>query len=80
MSKGYWIALYKKIENINNLGDYAKSATETIIKHGANHWFEVENMRYLKVTTFLEHLFGNFQVIKLRKNVIIHQNIRRPGI
>jgi uncharacterized protein (DUF1330 family) len=34
MSKGYWIALYKKIENINNLGDYAKSATETIIKHG----------------------------------------------
>ena len=34
MSKGYWIALYKKIENTNNLGDYAKKATETIIKHG----------------------------------------------
>ena len=34
MSKGYWIAMYKKIENTNNLGDYAKKATETIIKHG----------------------------------------------
>ncbi len=34
MSKGYWIALYKKIENTNNLADYAKKATETIIKHG----------------------------------------------
>ena len=34
MSKGYWIALYKKIENKNKIGDYAKKATETIIKHG----------------------------------------------
>ena len=28
MSKGYWIALYKKIEDTNNLGNYAKKATE----------------------------------------------------
>ena len=34
MSKGYWIALYKKIENTNSLGNYAKKATETIIKYG----------------------------------------------
>ena len=34
MSKGYWIALYKKIEDTGNLGNYAKKATETIIKHG----------------------------------------------
>jgi len=34
MNKGYWIALYKKIKNANNLRDYAKKATETIIKHG----------------------------------------------
>ncbi len=34
MSKGYWIALYKKIESTENLGDYAKRATETIISHG----------------------------------------------
>ena len=34
MSKGYWIALYKKIGDTNNLGDYAKKATDTIIKHG----------------------------------------------
>ncbi len=34
MSKGYWIALYKKIENTNSLGSYAKKATETIIEYG----------------------------------------------
>ena len=34
MNKGYWIALYKKIEDTSNLGNYAKKATETIIKHG----------------------------------------------
>lgn len=34
MSKGYWIALYQKIANAKNLEDYAKKATETIIKHG----------------------------------------------
>jgi uncharacterized protein (DUF1330 family) len=34
MNKGYWIALYKKIKNTTNLSDYAKKATETIIKHG----------------------------------------------
>ena len=34
MNKGYWIALYKKIEDTSNLGNYAKKATETIIRHG----------------------------------------------
>ena len=34
MSKGYWIALYKKIESTDNLGNYAKLATEAIKKHG----------------------------------------------
>jgi uncharacterized protein (DUF1330 family) len=34
MNKGYWVALYKKIESTDNLGNYAKKATETIIKNG----------------------------------------------
>ena len=34
MNKGYWIALYKKIEDASNLVNYAKKATETIIRHG----------------------------------------------
>ena len=32
--KGYWVALYKKIENKDNLGSYALKATETIKNYG----------------------------------------------
>ena len=36
MSKGYWIATYKKIENKDNLGNYAAKATATIKSYGGN--------------------------------------------
>ena len=32
--KGYWIALYNKIEDQNNLSKYAESATKAIYKYG----------------------------------------------
>ena len=32
--KGYWIAIYKKIESQENLGDYGKNATKAIVDHG----------------------------------------------
>ena len=32
--KGYWIAIYKKIENQDNLGNYGKLATAAIVAHG----------------------------------------------
>ena len=34
MPKGYWLSTYKKIENKDNLGNYAKKATETIKSYG----------------------------------------------
>jgi len=34
MPKGYWLAIYNKIENKDNLGNYAKKATETIKSYG----------------------------------------------
>ena len=34
MPKGYWLATYTKIENKDNLGNYAKKATETIKSYG----------------------------------------------
>jgi len=34
MPKGYWLATYKKIENKDNLGNYAAKATETIKSYG----------------------------------------------
>ena len=36
MSKGYWLATYKKIENKDNLGNYAQKATETIKSYGGH--------------------------------------------
>ena len=36
MAKGYWIALYKKIESKENLGNYASKATTTIKSYGGN--------------------------------------------
>ena len=36
MSKGYWLATYKKIENKDNLGNYAVKATNTIKSFGGN--------------------------------------------
>ena len=36
MTKAYWVATYKKIENKDNLGNYATKATETIKSHGGN--------------------------------------------
>ena len=36
MPKGYWVATYKKIENKENLGNYAAKATETIKRYGGN--------------------------------------------
>ena len=34
MSKGYWIALYKKIESMENLKSYAGKATPIILRYG----------------------------------------------
>ena len=34
MPKGYWLATYKKIASQDNLGNYAKKATETIKSYG----------------------------------------------
>jgi len=36
MTKAYWLATYKKIENKDNLGNYATKATETIKSFGGN--------------------------------------------
>ena len=36
MPKGYWLATYKKIENKDNLGNYAVKATIAIKSYGGN--------------------------------------------
>jgi len=36
MPKGYWLATYKKIENKDNLGNYAVKATIVIKSYGGN--------------------------------------------
>ena len=59
MNKGYWIALYKKIENTNNLSDYAKKATETIIKCGGKPLVRGGKYNILEGENFLYNLATN---------------------
>ena len=52
MSKGYWLATYKKIESKDNLGNYAAKATETIKSYGGNPLVRGGNINVLKETIF----------------------------
>ena len=66
MKKGYWISLYLKVENQENLKKYAEAVTLIIkrfwrsvpLVRGGNH------MKLLMGIILLEQLFGNFQAMK----------------
>ena len=59
-AKGYWIALYKKIENIDNLKNYAEKVTPIIknyggkplIRGGKNQCLEGDNFLRIVVWEF----------------------------
>ena len=42
--KGYWIALYKKINNSENLKKYGEIVTPIIRNFGGKLWLEVESI------------------------------------
>ena len=54
MSKGYWLATYKKIESNDNLGNYAAKATETIKSYGGKPLVEGVSIDVLKEAIFQE--------------------------
>ena len=47
--KGYWIAVYKDLENIENIKKYAEKATPAIKKYnGRKYLQEVENIEAIE--------------------------------
>jgi len=54
MKKGYWISLYSKIDNQDNLKKYAEVVTPIIKSFGGKPLVRVENMKILKEKIFLE--------------------------
>jgi uncharacterized protein (DUF1330 family) len=45
--KSYWISLYLKVENQDNLKKYAEVVTPIIKSFGECHLLEVENIKHL---------------------------------
>jgi len=62
--KSYWISLYLKVENQDNLKKYAEVVTPIIKASGECHLLEVENIKHLMEMILKEQLYGNFQVMK----------------
>ena len=60
MTKGYWLATYKKIENSDNLGDYAKKATMTIKSYGGKPLVRGGNYKCLEGNDFPRTVIWEF--------------------
>ena len=60
MSKGYWLATYKKIESKDNLGNYAAKATETIKSYGGKPLVRGGNYRCLEGSDFPRTVIWEF--------------------
>jgi|TARA_B100001964_G_scaffold175233_1_gene192980 uncharacterized protein (DUF1330 family) len=60
MSKGYWLATYKKIENKSNLGNYAAKATDAIKSYGGNPLVRGGKYKCLEGNDFLRTVIWEF--------------------
>jgi len=60
MPKGYWLATYKKIENRENLGNYAAKATETIKNYGGKPLVRGGNYKCLEGADFPRTVIWEF--------------------
>ena len=60
MSKGYWLATYKKIENKSNLGNYAVKATGAIKSYGGNPLVRGGKYKCLEGDDFLRTVIWEF--------------------
>ena len=60
MSKGYWLATYKKIESKDNLGNYAAKATAAIKSYGGNPLVRGGKYKRLEGNDFLRTVIWEF--------------------
>ena len=79
MKKGYWISLYTKVENQENLKKYAETVTPIIKSFGGIPLVRGGSHKTLMERILLELSCGNFQVMKGLLSVIILKNIKRDG-
>ena len=60
MSKGYWLATYKKIESKDNLGNYAAKATVAIKSYGGKPLVRGGKYRCLEGSDFPRTVIWEF--------------------
>lgn len=58
--KGYWIALYNKIEDQSNLTKYAEAATKAILEHGGSPIVRGGDYECLEGTNFPRTVIWEF--------------------
>ena len=68
MAKGYWIATYKKIENKDNLWNYAAKATETIKSYGGKPLVRGGKYRCLEGSDFPRTVIWEFPNYEAAEN------------
>jgi len=68
MAKGYWIALYKKIESKENLGNYASKATATIKSFGGSPLVRGGKYKCLEGNEFPRTVIWEFPSYEVAEN------------
>ena len=58
--KGYWVALYKKIDNTKNLKDYSAKVTPIIKSYGGKPLVRGGNYKCLEGTDFIRTVIWEF--------------------
>ena len=79
MKKVYWISLYIKIDNQENLKKYAETVTPIIKGFGGKPLVRGGKYETLMVTILWEQSFGSSQVMKKQLSVITPLNIKMVG-
>jgi uncharacterized protein (DUF1330 family) len=80
MKKGYWISLYSKIDNQDNLKKYAEVVTPIIKSFGGKPLVRGGKYENFEGENFSRTVVGNFQVLKKQLNVITQKNTWLAGI
>ena len=79
MKKAYWISLYIKVNNQENLKKYAETVTPIIKSYGGIPLVRGGKYQTYDGDEFIGLLFGNFQVMKKLLSVINQKNIKLVG-
>ena len=77
--KGYWIAIYKKIESQENLGNYGKKATQAIVDHGGKPLVRGGKYKALEGNDIPRTVIWEFEVMITLLIVITPKNTKKPG-